>query len=629
MMMDARCASSPRRCFVASSPPCACSMARNRPVRSMATSSARRVLPSGSVESSPSAPQPCAIQRARRRRRPPRRHATRRQTRARRAARSDASRGPRARASRRSRRAHARRGVVRASARRRGERRARDPSEPAHRARPAVGLARNRRLRSWFSRRGSPVCAGARFQNPRFGTSRDSTASAPIKPASDSGHGKTRGSTNLQIRHSFHLDEAVCASVSERRERTETSGYFSGPSLSLRPGAGHRDTRVGGARVHTFRDEFAYRSRFLKGVRIARRDASAVERRREDRFRLRKDPLDRPVRVRSTLRFERRRERRVGRFLLGSGCVGRDVGSRGGAHRALRARNRGQTSVGASSSLARTPAGAGFPAAEPGRRLASETGAEPLRGVARALARRRRARGPERPRRVRAEHQAEASRRVVAAAVSVPSVQTVEDEFRDRADSRVDGENAKTENRAPRRRALGTRRLPRTRRACGRAGSLTKLLESLPPIPVVETTGGEGEKAEGQSSAPRMTASESSAHLRLYETLVEHGRLHNALELLRAAQRGVRNLGARVSHKKFLRQCARREAVAVAFEFVAFVDTSDVRVYNMLLSACAKAGDARGLAAFDDVRRGRRTRLPRVHDAHLGVRQGWRRREGV
>ena len=97
-----------------------------------------------------------------------------------------------------------------------------------------------------------------------------------------------------------------------------------------------------------------------------------------------------------------------------------------------------------------------------------------------------------------------------------------------------------------------------------------------------------------------MTASESSAHLRLYETLVEHGRLHNALELLRALRSaGVRNLGARVSHKKFLRQCARREAVAVAFEFVAFVDTSDVRVYNMLLSACAKAGDARaGFAAF-------------------------------
>ena len=262
--------------------------------------------------------------------------------------------------------------------------------------------------------------------------------------------------------------------------------------------------------------------------------------------------------------------------------------------------------MGASSSLARTPAGAGVSGSRSrNRRLASETGAGPLRVASRALSRVAAAGAApgglsdhdEFAPNTRPKPRAE----VVAAAVSVPSVQTVEDEFRDRADSLVDGENAKTENRARRGGARrGDPQAAAHQEGVRQGWPLTKLLESLPPIPVVETTGGEGEKAEGQSSAPRMTASESSAHLRLYETLVEHGRLHNALELLRALRSaGVRNLGARVSHKKFLRQCARREAVAVAFEFVAFVDTSDVRVYNMLLSACAKAGDARaGFAAF-------------------------------
>lgn len=262
--------------------------------------------------------------------------------------------------------------------------------------------------------------------------------------------------------------------------------------------------------------------------------------------------------------------------------------------------------MGASSSLARTPAGTGVSGSRSrNRRLASETGAGPLRVASRALSRVAAAGAApgglsdhdEFAPKTRPKPRAE----VVAAAVSVPSVQTVEDEFRDRADCLVDGENAKTENRARRGGARrGDPQAAAHQEGVRQGWPLTKLLESLPPIPVVETTGGEGEKAEGQSSAPRMTASESSAHLRLYETLVEHGRLHNALELLRALRSaGVKNLGARVSHKKFLRQCARREAVAVAFEFVAFVDTRDVRVYNMLLSACAKAGDARaGFAAF-------------------------------
>ena len=279
-----------------------------------------------------------------------------------------------------------------------------------------------------------------------------------------------------------------------------------------------------------------------------------------------------------------------------------------------------RTSAGASSSLARTPASTGVSGRSWNRRLASETGAGPLRVASRALPRVAAAGtalggssdhdefAPKSRPKPRAE--------VVAAAVSVPSVQSVEDEFRDRADSLADGENdaaEKTENRA--RRGGARRGDPRTaahQEGVRQGWPLAKLLESLPPIPVVDTTGGEGEKAPDRSDAassdsaagaaapPRMTASESSAHLRLYETLVEHGRLHNALELLRALRSaGVQKLGARVSHKNFLRQCARREAVAVAFEFVAFVDTRDVRVYNMLLSACARAGDARaGFAAF-------------------------------
>ena len=268
-----------------------------------------------------------------------------------------------------------------------------------------------------------------------------------------------------------------------------------------------------------------------------------------------------------------------------------------------------RTSAGASSSLARTPAGTGVSGRSWNRRLASETSG-PLRQASRALPRVAAAGAapggssdhdefaPKSRPKPRAE--------VVAAAVSVPSVQSVEDEFRDRADSLAGGEDAKNENGKG---GGGARRGdPQTaahQEGVRQGWPLAKLLESLPPIPVAVTDhAGHAESAERESSddapAPRMTASEASAHLRLYETLVEHGRLHNALELLRALRSaGVTKLGARVSHKNFLRQCARREAIAVAFEFVAFVDTRDVRVYNMLLSACARGGDARaGFAAF-------------------------------
>ena len=113
---------------------------------------------------------------------------------------------------------------------------------------------------------------------------------------------------------------------------------------------------------------------------------------------------------------------------------------------------------------------------------------------------------------------------------------------------------------------------------------LTKLLDQLPPIP----------------TAADINMSTARPHLQLYETLVDCGRLHNALELLRALKSaGLNTVGGRVSNKAFLRQCARRSAVAVAFDFVSFVDYPDVRLYNMLLSVCAAAADSRSaFAAF-------------------------------
>ena len=113
---------------------------------------------------------------------------------------------------------------------------------------------------------------------------------------------------------------------------------------------------------------------------------------------------------------------------------------------------------------------------------------------------------------------------------------------------------------------------------------LARLLDQLPPIPDKDA----------------INMSTARPHLQLYETLVDCGRLHNALELLRALKTaGLNTVGGRVSNKAFLRQCAKRSAVAVAFDFVSFVDYPDVRLYNMLLSVCASAADSRSaFAAF-------------------------------
>lgn len=114
---------------------------------------------------------------------------------------------------------------------------------------------------------------------------------------------------------------------------------------------------------------------------------------------------------------------------------------------------------------------------------------------------------------------------------------------------------------------------------------LAKLMEALPELP---------------SPPEKMGMTSCAAHLQLYDTLVEAGRLHNALELLRALKSaGLHTVGMNVSNKAFLRECARRGAVAVAFEFVEFVDYPDIRLYNMLLSVCAAACDSRsGFAAL-------------------------------
>lgn len=301
---------------------------------------------------------------------------------------------------------------------------------------------------------------------------------------------------------------------------------------------------------------------------------------------------------------------------------------------------RSRTSAGASSSLARqSPAwtGLGLGAGRKKvRRLGRETGgvsSPPKRALGGRAVRRIFATGPvpgtsghddefhdqltHRP------HPRAPS--VVANAVSNPSgVQTV-DEFRDRAAGAGGFSSDSSSGSRPARKKNGKFVPTQTR---GRREShppldpahmegvkqgwpLAKLLESLPVIPVFDESedwngektergraGGDGQKQK--RSAKKMPFADAQSHMRLYETLVESGRLHNALELLRLLRgSGIDNLGQKVSHKNFLRQCAKREAVAVAFEFVSFVGAKDVRLYNMLLSACARAGDARaGFAAF-------------------------------
>ena len=131
--------------------------------------------------------------------------------------------------------------------------------------------------------------------------------------------------------------------VSQRAPRTHRNKWIFLRTVSLAEAwrGAQRHARGWRARSH-FQGRVRVPFALLKGVRIARRDASAGERRRRrTAFGREKIPSTAPCVLVRPLRFERRHERRVRRF---SGSVGacEDVGSRGGASRALRARNRGQ-----------------------------------------------------------------------------------------------------------------------------------------------------------------------------------------------------------------------------------------------------------------------------------------------
>ena len=65
---------------------------------------------------------------------------------------------------------------------------------------------------------------------------------------------------------------------------------------------------------------------------------------------------------------------------------------------------------------------------------------------------------------------------------------------------------------------------------------------------------------------------------------------------------GVHDVAGRVRHKEFLGRCAQTGSLGEAFRFVRLVRPPDVRVFNLLLSACAQAGDAdAAFRAFRDL----------------------------
>ena len=85
-----------------------------------------------------------------------------------------------------------------------------------------------------------------------------------------------------------------------------------------------------------------------------------------------------------------------------------------------------------------------------------------------------------------------------------------------------------------------------------------------------------------------------SEYFHAYRELVRCKRLHDAVDLLRLMRRaGLKNLGARVSHRDFFGACRSLSQVSVGFEFVEVIESNDIRPYNMLVHACATAGDAK------------------------------------
>ena len=100
--------------------------------------------------------------------------------------------------------------------------------------------------------------------------------------------------------------------------------------------------------------------------------------------------------------------------------------------------------------------------------------------------------------------------------------------------------------------------------------------------------------ARGGELAPREGGgfTNESEYFHTYRALVRCRRLHDAVDLLRHMRgAGVRNLGARVSHRDFFRACRSLKVVSVGFEFLEVIESTDIRPYNMLVHACAQAGD--------------------------------------
>jgi len=115
------------------------------------------------------------------------------------------------------------------------------------------------------------------------------------------------------------------------------------------------------------------------------------------------------------------------------------------------------------------------------------------------------------------------------------------------------------------------------------AVKLDALLAELPALKAsVGGVGGEHERA----------------YFELYRNLVRVGRLHDAVDLMKVMRdAGVENMAARVSHRDFFAACRSRRVVSAGFEFVELLQSRDIRPYNMLLRACATAGDARAASA--------------------------------
>jgi len=88
------------------------------------------------------------------------------------------------------------------------------------------------------------------------------------------------------------------------------------------------------------------------------------------------------------------------------------------------------------------------------------------------------------------------------------------------------------------------------------------------------------------------TRANESEYFYIFRELVRCKRLHDSVDLLKhMKERGVKEIGRRVSHRDFFSACRSLRVVSVGFEFVDVIESGDIRPYNMLVHACATAGD--------------------------------------